>query len=79
MHQAIKMERVIFGDNQFFGINHSSDEKSRAQAIRFKDNESIIKVLDIAIEEGIHTFMCTTHDRIAQICQTIRSDKKYEN
>lgn len=73
------MERVIFGDNQFFGINHSSDEKSRAQAIKFKDNQSIINVLDIAIDEGIHTFMCTTHDRIAEICNTIRSDKKYEN
>lgn len=72
------MERVIFGDNQFFGVNHSSEEKSRAQAIKFKDNQSIIKVLDFAIEEGIHTFMCTTHDRIGEICHTIRSGKKYE-
>lgn len=73
------MERIIFGDNQFFGINHSSDEKSREQAIKFKDNQSIINVLNIAIEEGINTFMCTTHDRIAEICHTIRSDKRYEN
>ena len=73
------MERVIFGDNQFFGVNHSSDEKSRAQTIRFRDNQSIVDVLDIAIEEGINTFMCTTHDRIAEICKTIRSDNKYEN
>lgn len=68
---------MIFGDNQFFGVNHSSDEKSRAQAIRFKDNQAIIDVLDIAREEGINTFMCTTHDRIAEICNIIRSDKKY--
>jgi hypothetical protein len=73
------MERVIFGDNQFFGVNHSSDEKSRAQAIKFKDNKAIMNVLDIAINEGIHTFMCTTHDRMAEICQVIKSDKKYEN
>ena len=72
------MERVIFGDNQFFGVNHSSEEKSRAQAIRFKDNRSIVDTLDIAIEAGINTFMCTTHDRIADICQTIKS-VKYEN
>jgi hypothetical protein len=71
------MDRVIFGDNQFFGINHSSDEKSRAQALRFKSNQAIIDVLNIAIEEGINTFMCTTHDRIADICNTIRSDTKY--
>ena len=73
------MERVIFGDNQFFGVNHSSDEKSRAQAIRFKDNQSIIDVLDIAREQGINTFMCTTHDRIADICKTIREDEKYND
>jgi hypothetical protein len=71
------MERVIFGDNQFFGVNHSSDEKSRAQAIRFKDNQSILNVLEIALHEGIHTFMCTTHERIAEISQTIKSDKNF--
>lgn len=73
------MERVIFGDNQFFGVNHSSDEKSRAQAIRFKDNQSIIDVLDIAMEQGINTFMCTTHDRIADICKIIKDNEKYED
>jgi hypothetical protein len=73
------MERVIFGDNQFFGVNHSSDEKSRAQAIKFKGNKAIMNVLDIVIEEGITTFMCTTHDRIADICKTVRSDEKYKN
>jgi len=74
------MDRVIFGDNQFFGVNHSSDEKSRAQAIRFKDNKAIMDVLDIAIDEGINTFMCTTHDRIADICKTIRENPaKYKD
>jgi hypothetical protein len=71
------MDRIIFGDNQFFGVNHSSDEKARAQSIKFKDNQSIINVLNIAIDEGINTFMCTTHDRIAEICQIIRTDEKY--
>lgn len=73
------MERVIFGDNQFFGVNHSSDEKSRAQSIRFKENKAIKGVLDVVVDEGINTFMCTTHDRIADICKTIRSDEKYQN
>lgn len=68
------MEKVLFGDNQFFAVNHVSDEKSRAQAIRFKDDASIIKVLDQSIDLGIKTFMCTTHDRIANICDHIRSN-----
>lgn len=68
------MEKVIFGDNQFFAVNHLSDEKSRAQSIRFKDDASIIRVLDQVNEMGIKTFMCTTHDRIANICEHIRNN-----
>jgi len=70
----MKMDKVLFGDNQFFAVNHLSDEKSREQAIRFKDDSAIIRVLDQAIEEGIGTFMCTTHDRIANICDHMRAN-----
>lgn len=74
------MERILFGDNQFFAVNHISDEKSRAQSIKFKDVEAIIKTLDHAMEAGINTFMCTTHDRIAKICDIIRANpEKYED
>ena len=54
-----RIERLLFGDNQFFGVNHMSEEKARAQLMRFKDNEAIIEVLDIAYDAGIRTFMCT--------------------
>lgn len=67
------MDKVLFGDNQFFAVNHLSDEKSRAQSIKFKTDEAIIQVLDSAIGLGINTFMCTTHDRIANICNHIRA------
>lgn len=72
------MEKVLFGDNQFFAVNHISDEKSRAQAIQFKEDNAILQVLDHAMAAGINTFMCTTHDRIANICDSIRANpKKY--
>jgi len=61
------MDRIMFGDNQFFGVNHMSEEKARAQAMRFRDTQSIIDVLDVAYDLGIRTFMCTTHDRIAEV------------
>jgi len=73
------MERVLFGDNQFFGVNHSSDEKARAQTIRFQEDDAIMAVLDSAIEEGINTFMCTTHDRIGEVCNRIRGNDKYKD
>lgn len=68
------MDRILFGDNQFFGVNHMSEEKARSQAMRFRDTQSIMKVLDIAYDAGIKTFMCTTHDQIAQICDIVRQN-----
>jgi hypothetical protein len=74
------MDKVIFGDNQFFAVNHASDEKARAQSIRFKEDSAIIRVIDQAIELGINTFMCTPHDRIATICDHFRSNpSKYKD
>lgn len=68
------MDRLLFGDNQFFGINHMSEEKARAQAMKFQDLGAIIATLDAAYEEGIRTFMCTTHDRVAEICDHVRAN-----
>jgi hypothetical protein len=66
------MERVLFGDNQFFGVNHMSEEKARTQAMRFQDIGAVIEVLEDAYAEGIKTFMCTTHERIAEVCDYFR-------
>ncbi len=68
------MDRILFGDNQFFGVNHMSEEKARVQAVRFCDTKAIIDVLDIAYDLGIRTFMCTTHDRISEICHYMRAN-----
>jgi hypothetical protein len=70
---AAPMDRVLFGDNQFFGVNHMSEEKARAQSMRFQDLSAIIDVLDAAYEEGIRTFMCTSHDRMSDICDHFRA------
>ena len=76
------MDRLLFGDNQFFGVNHMSEEKARAQSMRFQNIQAVIDVLDTAYDEGIKTFMCTTHDRIAQVCDHWRANperyKDYE-
>jgi len=71
------MDRILFGDNQFFGVNHMSEEKARQQAMRFQDLRAIIDVLDIAYDEGIRTFMCTTQDRMVDVCEHFRAHKDH--
>lgn len=67
------LERLILGDNQFFGINHRSEEKAREQAIRFQDLDAIMQVVDDAYDAGIRTLMCTTHDRMADVVDRVRA------
>jgi hypothetical protein len=71
---ATHMDRLLFGDNQFFGVNHMSEEKARAQAMRFQNLDAVMAVLDTAYDEGITTFMCTTHERIAEVAGRVRSN-----
>ena len=71
------MDRILFGDNQFFAVNHRSEEKARAQAIRFQDTAAIIEVLDAAYDAGINVFMCTTHERVTEICDHVRANPQH--
>jgi hypothetical protein len=66
------MDRLILGDNQFFGINHVSEERARAQAMQFRDVERVIEVLDEARDVGISTFMCTTHEKVGEVVGHVR-------
>jgi hypothetical protein len=68
------MDRILFGDNQFFGVNHMSEEKARAQLMKFKDTPSIMRVLDAAYGMGIRVFMCTTHDGVGEIADLVRAN-----
>jgi hypothetical protein len=74
------MDRIIMGDNQFFGVNHMSEEKGMSKAIKFQDTSAIIDVLDMAYDCGIHAFSFTTHDRVQQICDHFRTNpEKYSD
>ena len=74
------MDRILFGDNQFFGVNHISDEKSRQQLIKFKNDAAILETLAIANAAGVGTFMCTTYARIGSIAQAMKENpSKYPN
>ena len=70
------MDRILFGDNQFFGVNHVSDEKSRMMGIKFRHDTAILNTLAYARDNGIQTFMCTSHDRMIAIAKAMSLDEK---
>jgi hypothetical protein len=69
------IDKIIFGDNQFFGINHMSREKAQQLAERFFDINKIYQVYDFAFESGIKAVMLNSNDRAKDICDYFRERK----
>jgi len=69
------IDKIIFGDNQFFGINHMSQEKAQQLAETFFDISNILKTYDHAFEAGIRAVMLNSNDRAKEICDHFRSNK----
>lgn len=69
------IDKIIFGDNQFFGINHMSQEKAQLLSEKFFDIENIYEVYDQAFESGIQAVMLNSNDRAKDICQYFRDNK----
>jgi len=75
-----EIDKIIFGDNQFFGINHMSQEKAQQLAEKFYDIQNIFKVYETAINAGIQGIMLNSNDRANNICNYFRENsKKYKH
>lgn len=73
------MDRIIFGDNQFFGINHMSEDKAQELDEKFRELPAIIQVIDDAYACGIRGFMFNTHERVGELCKYFRANRdKYQ-
>jgi hypothetical protein len=71
------IEKIIFGDNQFFGVNHMSEEKSHEQVMRFNSVEKMVETLKIAYDCGVHGFMLHSHPLANSFCDLLRADPEY--
>ncbi len=75
-----RIDKIVFGDNQFFGINHMSQEKSQQLSEQFYDIKNIFKVYDYAIECGIDAIMLNSNQRAPEICEYFRKNQsRYSN
>lgn len=74
------IDKIVFGDNQFFGINHMSQEKAQQLSEQFFDIKNIFRVYDIAIECGIQAIMLNSNQRAIEICDYFKKNEaKYGN
>ena len=57
---------LILGHNQFIGISHISDERSREREEKFSKVENIYNVVEIASELGYKNMVMETHPRMIE-------------
>lgn len=69
------INKIVFGDNQFFGINHMSQDKAQQLSEKFYDINNIYKVYDIAFANGIEAIMLNSNDRAQEITKHFRSNR----
>lgn len=75
----LDIDQVILGDNQFFGVNHMSQDKGRATYEQFKDLNEIKRILKYGLSKGVNGVMFSTHPSIYEICDMIRADEELKN
>lgn len=73
------MDKIIFGDNQFFGVNHMSEQTAIKQSQRFKTSEDIYKTLEYVNDIGIKSFMFTTHSQLEPVLEKINNNTKFDD
>jgi hypothetical protein len=67
------IDQLVFGDNQFFGINHMSQDKAQELGTRFQDIEQIFAVYRFAFDAGVRAVMLNSNDRAREICDRFRA------
>lgn len=75
MAAKLELDDLILGDNQFFGINHMSQEKAQQLAERFNDLTAVYRAYHAAYECGIRAFMLNANDKAGAICDYLRAHK----
>lgn len=67
------LDRLILGDNPFLGLGPVSEERARQQLMRFPNAQKIARALEEAKGAGVRSFMCSTHERIGEVCDLARA------
>jgi hypothetical protein len=72
------MMELILGHNQFIGISHISDEKSRELDKKFSDVKNIYNLVEKAAEFGYSGMVIETHPRMLEFMEYYKKNKTFD-
>jgi hypothetical protein len=73
------MDKIIFGDNQFFGVNHMSEQTAIKQSQKYRTADDIYKTLEYVNDIGIKSFMFTTHNQLEPVFEKMKNNPKFDD
>jgi hypothetical protein len=68
------IDPIILGDNQFFGVNHMSQDRGKETYEKFKQMDEVKNILYRALDNGVKGVFFSTHPSIYRITDLIRND-----
>jgi len=72
------VDRVLLGDNPFFGVDHLSLERARERAALAKRFERIVQVIEVANRMGVKGFVVSTHPELRDMLNYIDQQPELE-
>jgi len=69
------LDRIILGQNQFFGVNHISDNRGNETQAFFNNINNVINFLLESLEMGVDALTISTHPLTPLIMDAIRKNK----
>lgn len=69
---------LILGHNQFIGISHISEDRSREKEQRFSKIENIYNVVETASELGYNNMIMETHPRMVDFFNYYKENQTFE-
>ncbi|MGB9980292.1 hypothetical protein [Methanobacterium sp.] len=69
---------LILGHNQFIGISHISEERSREREKKFSKIENIYNVVEAASELGYKSMIMETHPRMVEFFSYYNENKTFD-
>ncbi len=70
----IDTDPIILGDNQFFGVNHRSEDRGRQTGEKFKEIREVQAMLRHAVDCGVKAVFFSTHPSLYAIADMMRKD-----
>mgnify|MGYP001419694295 CR=1 FL=1 len=66
-----KLDKVLLGHNQFYGINHRSMDKADQTGDYFKNIQNVVDIIEYASKLGVNSMMLSTHENVNLITKSI--------